>query len=197
MSAAATKPKERRGRSLARARPFTDGERARLRELHGAGLSCRQIASEMGRAPVTISRHAADLGLSFDRRQVREATAARVADLKARRAQVSAEFLDLAERINAHVRSVLGGPWEDIKPWHLRDYAYATAAYFDKHLAQAEHDQNDGTGLSEVDQWLEWMTGATPPASQGEHDDTAKVRSVLSGMAEALFAKYQDEGEGP
>jgi hypothetical protein len=32
-----------------RAKPVTDAELARLRELHGAGLSCRQIAKEMSR----------------------------------------------------------------------------------------------------------------------------------------------------
>jgi hypothetical protein len=193
MTTTTTKPKAGRGRSLARARPVTDAELARLRELHGAGLSCRQIAREMGRAPVTISKHAAELGLKFDRAQVKEATAARVADLKAVRAQVSAQFLGLAQKINAHVERVLDDPEAEVKPWHLRDYALAASTYFDRHLAQDDHDKNDGTGSSEVDKWLEWMTGQAPPASQSEHDNTAKVTSVLGGMAEALFAKYSDD----
>ena len=193
-----TKPKAGRGRSLARARPVTAEELGRLRELHGAGLSCRQIAKEMGRTPATISKHAAELGLKFDRAQVKEATAARSADLAAIRVLVSGEFLMIAQQINAHVRQLLeGGDPEDLKPWHLRDYAYAAGAYFDRHLAQDVHDKTEDRGDNEVDRWLEAMTGATPPPSRSEADDTAKARSVLGGMAEALFRKYADEEYQP
>lgn len=41
------------------------------------------------------------------------------------------------------------------------------------------------------------MTGQKPPPSRSEADQTAKVTSVLSGMAEALFAKYADEEYQP
>jgi hypothetical protein len=192
------KPKAAAKRSLARARPVTAEELGRLRELHGAGLSCRQIAKEMGRTPATISKHAAELGLKFDRAQVKEATAARSADLAAIRVLVSGEFLMIAQQINAHVRQLLeGGDPEDLKPWHLRDYAYAAGAYFDRHLAQDVHDKVEDSGNSEVDRWLEAMTGKTPPPSRSEADQTAKVTSVLGGMADALFKKYGDEYEPP
>ena len=129
MTTRTEKPKAAAGRSLARAKPVTDAELARLRELHGAGLSCRQIAKEMSRTPATISRHAAELSLKFGRAQVKEATAARSADLAGIRVLVSGEFLMIAQQINAHVRQLLevGDP-EDLKPWHLRDYAYAAGA---------------------------------------------------------------------
>jgi hypothetical protein len=193
-----TKPKAAAKRSLARARPVTAEELGRLRELHGAGLSCRQIAKEMARTPATISKHAAELGLKFDRAQVKEATAARSADLAAIRVLVSGEFLMIAQQINAHVRQLLeGGDPEDLKPWHLRDYAYAAGAYFDRHLAQDVHDKVENSGNSEVDRWLEAMTGKTPPPSRSEADQTAKVTSVLGGMADALFKKYGDEYEPP
>jgi hypothetical protein len=194
----AAKTEARRGRSLARAAPVTDGELARLRELHGTGLSCRQIAKEMNRAPVTISRHAADLGLSFDRAQTREATTARQADLAAIRVLVSGEFLMIAQQINAKVRELLtAGDPDDTKPWHLRDYAYAAGAYFDRHLAQDLHDRVEDQGNSEVDRWLEAMTGKTPPPSRSDADQTAKVTSVLGGMADALFKRYGDEYQPP
>lgn len=192
------KPKAAAKRSLARARPVTDEELARLRELHGAGLSCRQIAKEMGRTPATISKHAAELGLKFDRAQVKEATAARSADLAAIRVLVSGEFLMLAQQINAHVRQLLeAGDPEDLKPWHLRDYAYAAGAYFDRHLTQDLHDKTEDRGNNEVDRWLEAMTGKTPPPSRSDADQTAKVTSVLGGMADALFKRYGDEYEPP
>lgn len=192
------KPKASSKRSLARAKPVTAEELGRLRELHGAGLSCRQIAKEMGRTPATISKHAAELGLKFDRAQVKEATAARSADLAAIRVLVSGEFLMIAQQINAHVRQLLdGGDPEDLKPWHLRDYAYAAGAYFDRHLAQDVHDKSDDQDYSEVDRWLEAMTGKTPPPSRSEADQTAKVTSVLGGMMDALFKKYGDEYEQP
>ena len=198
MTTRTEKPKAAAKRSLARAKPVSDDELARLRELHGAGLSCRQIAKEMSRTPATISKHAAELGLKFDRSQVREATAARSADLAAIRVLVSGEFLMIAQQINAHVRQLLeGGDPEDLKPWHLRDYAYAAGAYFDRHLAQDVHDKVEDHGNSEVDRWLAAMTGETPPPSRSEADDTAKVRSVLGGMADALFKRYADEEYEP
>jgi hypothetical protein len=75
--------------------------------------------------------------------------------------------------------------------------AYAAGAYFDRHLAQDVHDKAEDRGDNEVDRWLEAMTGATPPPSRSEADDTAKVRSVLGGMAEALFKKYSDDEYQP
>jgi hypothetical protein len=76
-----------------RAKPVTAGELDKLRRLHTEGLNCRQIARELGRAPVTVSRHAAAMGITFDRSKTKEATAARVADLAALRAETSARFL--------------------------------------------------------------------------------------------------------
>jgi hypothetical protein len=59
------------------------------------------------------------------------------------------------------------------------------------------HDKVEDSGNSEVDRWLEAMTGKTPPPSRSEADQTAKVTSVLGGMADALFKKYGDEYEPP
>jgi hypothetical protein len=44
-----------------------------------------------------ISKHAADLGLRFDRAATKEATAARVADAASLRAIVSMEFLTITQ----------------------------------------------------------------------------------------------------
>lgn len=181
------------GRSLARARPVTGPELARLRELHGAGLSCRAIAKEMGRAPVTISRHAAELGLSFDRTQVKAATEARVADMAAVRAEVGAQFLTIVQGINTRVLAMLADP--EMKPWGLRDMSTAAGHFFDRHLAQIAVDA-DHSGVSEVDRWLEAMTGRKPPPSRDETDDISKQTSLLGSLMESIVAKHGDEDPG-
>lgn len=68
-----------------------------FRELHAQGLGRNAIAREMGIAPVTASRTAVHLGLDFDRTKMREAQAARVADLEERRSLLASELLDIAE----------------------------------------------------------------------------------------------------
>lgn len=189
------KPEASGVRSLARAaRPVTAAELARLRELHGAGLSCRQIAKEMNRAPVTISRHASALGLSFDRSQVKEATAARSADLEAVRVLVSGQFLMLSEKLNHRVMKLLDdGDPEEIKAWHIRDFARASTEWFQAHLAQAAFDHKDERDYSDVDAWLAAMHGEEPPRSRSEADQTAKLKSVLGGLMDTMLAKYPDD----
>lgn len=84
---------------MAAAHTFGDEKRARLRELHAAGMSLRQIATELSASTETISRHARNMGLSFDRSQTAEATKARVADLAAGRAALAERMLDEANLI--------------------------------------------------------------------------------------------------
>ena len=174
---------------LARATPVSDDELARLRELHGAGLSCQQIGREMNRNAGTISRHAAVMGLSFDPSKVRAATEARVADIAARRAEVSAQFLQIVGKINGTVLALLDDPDSGVKPWGLRDYAYAASAYFDRHLSQVDHDTTSENS-SEVDRWLEHMTGSPVPPSRSDADDAAKSRSVLGALMNDLVERH-------
>lgn len=83
--------------------PFTDEERDRLRELHAQGLSLHEIARRMGRGKTTISRHAASMGLSWDRSKTIEATKARTADVKALRAELKHQFLVKAGELLAQM----------------------------------------------------------------------------------------------
>jgi hypothetical protein len=181
--------KTRGGRTLARARPITDTELARLRELHGTGASCRQIARDMNRAPITVSKHAAALGLSFDRSQVKAATAARVADVAARRAEISAQFIAIVGKINSTVLALLDDPDSDVKPWSLRDYSYAAGAFFDRHMAQADHDAAS-TDSTEVDRWLAQLTGQQPPPSRSDADESAKHRSLLGTLMTDIVERH-------
>lgn len=88
------------------ARPVDDTDRRKVAELHAQGLSCAAIAREIGRARSTVSKIAAAAGLPFDRAQTRSATRAKVADAKARRAQLASDLLDDAQ----YLREKLRGP---------------------------------------------------------------------------------------
>lgn len=79
--------------------PFTDTERARVRELHTAGKTLRAIAKELGRSPATISRAAQDMGLTWDNTQT--ATATRASSMRAadRRARAIERLYARAEKI--------------------------------------------------------------------------------------------------
>ena len=195
-------------RSLAsRAKPVTDDELAKLRRLHGEGLSCRQIAEQLSRAPVTVSRHARQLGLSFAREQTRAATSARVADLASLRAETSARFLSeanrLLDKIGASTVTIsrIGGTHNSYTeaqapgwgPGEIKDLMSAAAMAFDKHLGQNKHDAERDTGGSAVDQWLAHMMGEEPPASENDHDETAKAKTLLGGLFDKLTDAYGDD----
>lgn len=81
--------------------PITDQDRQQVAELHAAGRSRNQIAREIGRAASTVSKIAAafDPPLSFERERTQKATAAKVADAKARRAALALALLGDAERL--------------------------------------------------------------------------------------------------
>lgn len=81
------------------AEPFTTDELARLAELHAEGLSCRQIAKQLGRSFSTVSRRARDMGLTFDFAGTKQATQVRVSANKARRAELETRFLDEAANL--------------------------------------------------------------------------------------------------
>ena len=82
----------------------TDADRDAVRALHAEGLSRNDIARKLGRSGRTISRIAAELGLTFERGpQVRAATEARKADARSRRAALAVALLDDAERLRGQL----------------------------------------------------------------------------------------------
>jgi len=132
-------------------RPVTDAERERVRALHAQGLNCREIADEIGRARSTVSVIARDLGLSFDRAQTQQATAARQVDARARRAELANLALDDAHEMRR--RALASDTGRD-----ARDYAAAYGVFVDRHLRLVEVDA-DRQGLAAVDAWLRNITG--------------------------------------
>lgn len=70
---------------------------ARLRELHSQGISAHRIAKQLGCSASTVSRHAAALNLSFERRGTAAAVAAHQVDLRARRQAVMVRMMARVE----------------------------------------------------------------------------------------------------
>ena len=149
--------------------PVTDTEREQIRQLHARGLSCEQIAAEVGRAKGTISRQCKRLGLSFDRAQTKAATDAKVADAKARRADAITALMDDFHRIRERAWSSYevvmssGVGVETVyldKPpaQDLRAFYAAMSICIKDQVAIERHDADEG-GLSAVDAWLRGMLG--------------------------------------
>lgn len=88
---------------MAKARPITDEDKRRVRDLHAAGESRNHIAEAIGRSGATVSKIAEELGLSFDRSAVKAATEAKVADARARRAALMLDLLADAQRLRAQL----------------------------------------------------------------------------------------------
>ncbi len=152
-------------------RPITDDDRRQVAELHSQSLTRNAIAREMGRSGRTVSRIAADLGLTFERAQVRAATEARKQDAKARRAQLALDLLDDAARLRAQLWKPavvfnFGGR-ENVYEEHQLDQppaadqlklVQAATIAIGKSIDIDKHDRVDDS-LNGVDAWLAAMTG--------------------------------------
>jgi Helix-turn-helix domain len=163
--------------------PVTDAERARIRELHGQGLNCSQIAAELGRGKATVTRHCQEMGLSFDRAKTEAATSAKVADNAARRAEISRRFLEKSAELldqmgEPHTAFNFGGKdntyeehtFERPPVDALKTLMHAAAQAFDKHLAQDKHDSADDQAAAEA------------------------AKSVLTEVLDSLTARHGDGG---
>lgn len=83
---------------MAAARTWTDRDDDTLIAAHADGDSITAIAKRMQRSASTVSKHGKRLGLSWDRARTAAATAAVIADGRARRAALEQRMLDEAER---------------------------------------------------------------------------------------------------
>jgi hypothetical protein len=106
--------------------PLTDAQRLKICELADAGMSVRQIAAQMKIAPSTVTRAGQRMGLAFDRAATEKATAARIADAKARRMTTVLRLIGLANaeldrlgrpyRVNAFLGGQAPGSFEHVLP---------------------------------------------------------------------------------
>ncbi|MEU6222253.1 helix-turn-helix domain-containing protein [Streptomyces sp. NPDC047042] len=156
------------------AKPVTDEERERVRQLHAEGKGRNEIAEILGRGGRTISTIAKSLGLSFSRAaEVQQATEIRKADLADRRAALAQRLQDVAERelekVNApHTYFDWGGKDHDFDtydapeptPSDKRALLGVVATAVDRSLKLAPPEQ-DTEGLAAVDAWLKGMMGGT------------------------------------
>lgn len=82
------------------ARPVTQADYDAVKQLHAQGLGRNEIARRIKRGERTVSRLAAEQGLSFDRAgATAAATAAKKADAASRRARLQVDALEAAERL--------------------------------------------------------------------------------------------------
>lgn len=88
---------------MATPRPWTTDDDTNLTSLHADGATLTAAARTMGRSKATVSRHAARLGLTWDRAATAAATEAKVLDAKARRAQLQLDLLGDAERLRSQL----------------------------------------------------------------------------------------------
>lgn len=135
-----------------------------------SGMHCREAARVHGVAQSTVSKLAAELGISFDRSKTKIATEAKVADMAATRARTSARFLDECNKLldqlhQPHMAYSFGGKDNDYNEHQFSEppvdakktLITAAAIAFDKHIAQDRHDATGEGGASSVDAWLAAM----------------------------------------
>ncbi|GHC44416.1 MULTISPECIES: helix-turn-helix domain-containing protein [Streptomyces rochei group] len=165
------------------ARPITDKDRQAVKRLHAKGTSRNDIARAIKRSPSTVSKIAAELGLSFDRApQVEAATVARKADLAARRAEMAERLHDAAERELAKMTA----PTLYFQ-WGGKDHKYAQKI-------QPEPIPADRRAImSTVATALDRSMKLVPP----KDDAGAESRSVIGDLIAGLAADYAARHGGP
>lgn len=160
---------------------YTEEERDRFRQqiraLHAEQLPRNEIARRLGIGTRTVSIYAARMGLTFDNAEMTEtATAARKAQLAARR-------MDLAEALHEDAERLTEQMWEPAKIFNFggKDNEYnerpvdeppadakralmgAAGMAIDRSLKLVP-PETDQQGLAAVDQWLRGMMGGSDDA---------------------------------
>jgi transposase-like protein len=163
---------------MAKARPITDEDRRRVRDLHAAGESRNAIAEAIGRSGATVSKIADELGLSFDRSAVKAATEAKVADARARRAALMLDLLDDAAR--------------------LRKQLWVETTYIDhggKEFYEARWTQPEPSAVDKLKLMQATATAANTSMKLEEHDTGSGgvdgAKSMLGALAAGLQAAYE------
>ncbi|MGW4727655.1 helix-turn-helix domain-containing protein [Streptomyces shenzhenensis] len=164
------------------ARPITDDDRQRVRELHAQDKSRNEIARAIGRSPSTVSKIAGqfDPPLSFDRApQVEAATRVRTADLAARRAALALALQEDAERLREQLWSpTVYGEFAG-KEGHWQRVDLDRPRFVDQRQIVASVQTTVGTSLR------------LSPAEGGENAE--QVRSMLGALGEALAQAANDD----
>ncbi|MGI5196568.1 helix-turn-helix domain-containing protein [Streptomyces sp. CA-288835] len=170
---------------MAKARPVTDKDRERVRQLHAEGKGRNEIATELGRSGRTISTIAKDLGISFSRAaEVRAATEIRQADLADRRTAFAIRLHEIAERevekINQpHLYWDWGGKEHD----------------FDTHLANEPTPADKRALMATVATALDKSLKLVPLVTEtGEDEARSMLGKVMTGLGEVWKQAQREAG---
>jgi hypothetical protein len=161
--------------------PLTDAQRLKICELADEGMSVRQIAAQMKIAPSTVTRTGQRMGLAFDRSATEKATAARIADAKARRMTTVLRLIELA---NAELDR-LGRPY--------RAHAFLggqTPGYFEHVLPQPDAAARLAivrTAGTLIDKHIRLAD------VDGQGDGVEHAKSMLGSLMDGLTRLYGDE----
>ncbi|MFF2014015.1 helix-turn-helix domain-containing protein [Streptomyces sp. NPDC058195] len=164
-------------------RPITDTDRRAVRRHHAAGMSRNDIARKIKRSPSTVSKIAADAGLTFDRAaEVATATAVRKADLDSRRTELAATLHDVAEReIGRMTQPQLYFEWGG----SMHSYAER----MQPEPTPADRRTMMATAGAALDRSLKLAPPKTDPGEQG--------RSVIGDLMAGLARDYATRHGGP
>ncbi|MFE5852004.1 helix-turn-helix domain-containing protein [Streptomyces sp. NPDC056500] len=171
-------------------RPITDTERRAVRRHHAANMTRNDIARKLGRSPSTITGIARDLGLSFDRAaEVATATAARTADLAARRTALAATLQDVAEReIGRMTRPQLYFEWGG------KNHTYAERTQPEP--TPADRRTMMATAGAAIDRSLKLV----PPKADHGGESRSIIGDLISGLRRDYVARHgeaeQDTEDG-
>jgi hypothetical protein len=154
-----------------------------IRELHTLGYGRNRIAREIGQAPVSVSRTAEHLGLTFDRSKVEAATKARLADLAERKSLLAEDLLGDAEKLRAQM-------WQPTTVYSFggKDNTYEEHEF--EEAPAAEKRALMSTAATAIDRVMKLL-----PEQESSNLDAAK--SMLGSLGEALsaFSRGEDERE--
>jgi hypothetical protein len=158
-------------------RPITAKDRAAVRRLHGEGMTRNDIARKLKRSPSTVSKLAAEAGLTFDRAaETAVATAVRSADLAARRADLAARLHDDAERLREQL----------FAPCVIGSFGGKENVWTDQALSRppfADQRQIMGATAVAIDKSLK----LAPPL---DDNGATEVGALLTGLFDALRDKH-------
>ncbi|MBF8186335.1 helix-turn-helix domain-containing protein [Nonomuraea sp. K274] len=145
-----------------------------MRRMHADGASCNEVARALGRAPSTISRVSARLGLTWDRAaQTAAATAAAQADARTRR-------LGIIARLYGQIETILDRLEAPVYSWTTTTGNGIETAQLDQPPAQ------------EVKALIQSVSSAATTAAKLEAVDSDHgadgAKSMIAGLAEGLRA---------
>lgn len=160
-------------------RAVTDEDRDAIRRLHAQGLGRNEIARQIGRGTRTVSVHAAEMGLTFDRTATEEATRARMADLAERRAILAEALLGDAERLTEQL-------WQPAK---IYNFGGSSNDYNEQDVPEPPADAKKNL-MAAAGMAIDRSIKLCPPEDDGGEQ---AARGMVGQLMAGLGAVYREE----